>query len=78
MKKTNDDLQAQLKKMLENVTKGRPYSELSPSDRDLVNHVKSDEEQVQARLSKLRMCWELLNRLVFSIFQLNLSSNRLA
>jgi hypothetical protein len=53
LERTNADLKAQLKKLQGNGGNRQNFAELSPSDRDLINRVKTDEEQLQVRLGKL-------------------------
>jgi hypothetical protein len=57
LEKKNADLADQLKKL----QSGKPvnYLELNPADRDQINHIKSDEEQLQSRLGKLEEALEV-------------------
>jgi hypothetical protein len=53
LERTNADLVLQLRKLQDGTEKGQAGVELRPSDRDLINHIKSAEEQLQTRLGKL-------------------------
>lgn len=48
-----DELQDRLKKLQGNIVRRQNYATLSPSDRDLINNIRNDEEKLQVRLGKL-------------------------